>query len=216
MELYIDTADLSEIKHAMTLSILDGVTTNPSILSKQGVPYKQRLAEINELVDGKVWYQVVSENSAAMVEEALEVVAILKQPVIKLPMGPESLKASKVLSSQGIQTNITLVYSVAQAMLAAKAGASYVSPYVGRINDIGWPGLQLINDIVRIFSIQGLQTNVIGASLRSNQDIVSVAEQGASAATMPFKVFMQMFNHPMTDSGLVQFLEDWKVYQHQN
>ncbi|MBS4221734.1 fructose-6-phosphate aldolase [Lederbergia citrea] len=215
MEIYIDTADLNEIKKAMSLSILDGVTTNPTILSKQGVPYKERLGEINEIVDGKIWYQVVSSNSEAMVREALEVVSLLEQPVIKLPIGQESLKASKILSNQGIETNMTLVFSVAQAILSAKAGASYISPYVGRINDIGWSGLQLIKDITQIFSIQGIQTKVIGASLRSSQDIVSVAELGAKAATMPFKVLTQMLNNPMTDSGLVQFNDDWKAYQRQ-
>ncbi|MFS0779944.1 fructose-6-phosphate aldolase [Neobacillus sp. 3P2-tot-E-2] len=215
MEIYIDTADLTEIKQAMTLSILDGVTTNPSILLKQGVSYKERLAEINEIVDGKVWYQVVSDNSMEMVKEAQEVAALLSQPVIKLPMGAESLKASKILSDQGIETNMTLVFSVAQAILSAKAGASYVSPYVGRINDIGWSGHQLIKDIAQMYSIQGFQTKVIGASLRGTQDIVSIAELGAKAATMPFKVLMQMLHHPMSDIGLIQFREDWKAYQAQ-
>ncbi|PGT83774.1 transaldolase family protein [Bacillus sp. AFS040349] len=213
MEIYIDTANLNEIEEAQSLSILDGVTTNPSILSKQSLPHKEVLAKINSIVNGKVWYQVVSDTSDEMVKEALQIIEILDKPVIKLPMGGEALKATRVLTNQGIETNMTLVYSVSQAILAANAGAAYVSPYVGRINDIGLSGLNLIQDIVNVFQVQNISTKVIGASLRGSHDIVDVASLGAKAVTMPYRVLMQMIEHPMTDKGRLQFSEDWNTYQ---
>lgn len=213
MEIYIDTANLEEIEQATALTILDGVTTNPTILSKQNLHPKEIMMKINQKVNGKVWYQVTKETSEEMVLEAIEIVSFLDYPVIKLPMGVEGLKACKTLSNQQIETNMTLVYSVSQAILAAKAGATYVSPYVGRMNDIGSSGLQFIDEIVRVFNVQEMRTKVIGASLRGNQDVVAVASRGAKAATMSFKVLMQMVEHPMTDKGLVQFSEDWNAYQ---
>ncbi len=213
MEIYVDTANLEEIEKAMSLSVLDGVTTNPTILSKQNLPRKEILTEINARVDGKVWYQVASESSKDMISEALEVIPLIDRPVIKLPMGIEALNACKELTRQGIETNMTLVYSVSQAILAAKAGVTYVSPYIGRINDLGWSGLQLIEEIVKVYKVQELNTKVIGASIRGSQDVVAIAHLGAKAATMSYKVLEQMLAHPMTDKGLHQFLEDWNTYQ---
>ncbi|KHF41671.1 transaldolase family protein [Halalkalibacter okhensis] len=213
MEIYLDTANLEEIEHVMQLPMLDGVTTNPSILSKQNLQPKAIMKEINQRVDGKVWYQLTKDKSEEMVNEALEIVELLDHPVIKLPMGIEALKACSVLTKQGIETNMTLVFSVSQAILAAKAGATYVSPYIGRMNDIGLEGLQFIEDTVNVFKAQEMSTKVIGASIRSNHDVVAIASRGAKAATMSLKVFKQMLEHPMTDKGLVQFSEDWNVYQ---
>ncbi|WLR51659.1 transaldolase family protein [Bacillus tianshenii] len=213
MEIYIDTANLNEIKSAAELLILDGVTTNPSILAKQAKVPKEILSEINALVDGKVWYQVVSEHADEMYQEAMDIVEVLDHPVIKLPMGPEALKACKALSRQKVETNITLVYSASQALLASKSGATYVSPYVGRMNDIGWSGYKLIEEIVTLFTAQGMATKVIGASLRSNQDIIEMGMLGAKAVTMPYRVLLQMLGHPMSDKGLTQFQKDWQGYQ---
>lgn len=215
MEIYIDTADLAEIKSAANICILDGVTTNPTILSKQKLVPKEILAEIDRLVSGKVWYQVSSNRTEEMVNEALEMASVITRPVIKLPMGTEALNACQILSKQGIETNMTLVFSVSQAILAAKAGASYISPYVGRINDVGWSGYQLIKEIVEVFEIQKFDTKVIGASLRGSHDIVEMARLGAKAVTMPFKVFMELMDHPMTDIGRNKFNQDWNAYQEQ-
>lgn len=213
MEIYIDSANMEEIQAAEKLSILNGVTTNPTILSKQPLEPKRILREINQLISGKVWYQVSSEEAKDMIEEALDVCEVLDQPVIKLPMGIESLQACKTLSNQGIETNMTLVFSVAQAILAAKAGAAYVSPYVGRINDTGWSGYQLIHEIVIVYNKQKLETKVIGASLRGSHDVVEMAMLGAHAVTMPHKVLMDLLQHPMTDIGREQFNRDWLGYQ---
>lgn len=213
MEIFIDTADLHEIKSAAALSILDGVTTNPTILSKQDLPPKKIIMAINEIVDGKVWYQVSSETTQEMINEALEMASLIKKPVIKLPMGIEGLNACHALAKQRIETNMTLIFSVSQALLAAKAGASYISPYVGRVNDTGWSGYQLIKEIVHVFEIQQYQTKVIGASLRGTHDIVEMAMMGAKAVTMPYKVFTGLLEHPMTGIGRSQFDHDWKEYQ---
>ncbi|WP_102275776.1 transaldolase family protein [Cytobacillus massiliigabonensis] len=213
LELFIDTAELKEIKSAQALSILDGVTTNPTILSKQKLPPKKILAEINEIVRGKVWYQVTGETEKDMVREALDICSVITHPVIKLPMGIEALNACHSLSKQGIETNMTLIFSVSQALLAAKAGAAYISPYVGRVNDTGWSGYQLIKEIVSVFEIQNYQTKVIGASLRGSHDIVEMAMLGAKAVTMPYKVFFSLMQHPMTEIGRYQFNNDWKDFQ---
>lgn len=213
MEFYIDTADLKEIKSAAELSILDGVTTNPTILSKQNLPPKEVIAEINEMVNGKVWYQVSSDTAQDMISEALEMVSVISRPVIKLPMGLEGLNACHALSKEGIDTNMTLIFSVSQAILAAKAGAAYVSPYVGRVNDTGWSGYQLIKEIVSVYETQKFNTKVIGASLRGTHDIVEMAMLGARAVTMPYKIFSGLFHHPMTDIGRNQFNHDWKEYK---
>ncbi|RFU61808.1 transaldolase family protein [Peribacillus glennii] len=213
MEIFIDTADIKEIKSASQLSILDGVTTNPTILSKQKLPPREVLVEINSLVRGKVWYQVTSEKAGDMVDEAKEMISVINRPVIKLPMGVEALNACHILSKEGIETNMTLVFSVSQAILAAKAGASYVSPYVGRINDTGWSGYQLIREIVSVYEKQQFNTKVIGASLRGSYDIVEMAMLGAKAVTMPYKIFSELIRHPMTDIGRTQFDNDWQGLQ---
>ena len=213
MEIFIDTADINEIKSAAKLSILDGVTTNPTILSRQELSPKESLAEINAAIEGKVWYQVTSSKAEEMVKEAKEMISVISKPVIKLPMGFEALNACHRLSSEGIETNMTLVFSVSQALLAAKAGAAYVSPYVGRINDTGWSGTQLIKDIVAAYDKQGFPTKVIGASLRGSHDIAEMALLGAKAVTMPYTVFRGLMNHPMTDIGRNQFDSDWQEFQ---
>ncbi len=213
MEIYIDSANIEEIRAAKELAILDGVTTNPTILSKQELEPKQILKKINDLIIGKVWYQVSSEKAEDMIHEALDICEVLDRPVIKLPMSIESLNACKALSNQGIETNMTLVFSVSQAILAAKVGAAYVSPYVGRVNDTGWSGYQLIHEIVTVFSRQEFETKVIGASLRGSHDIVEMAMLGAKAVTMPYKVLMELLHHPMTEIGRSQFHRDWIDYQ---
>jgi transaldolase len=213
MEIYIDTANLEEIKSAAPLPILDGVTTNPSILSRQNLAPKDILAEISAVVDGKVWYQVTGKTAEEMVNEALEMCTVINKPVIKLPMGIEALKACHNLAKQGIETNMTLVFSVSQAILASKAGAAYISPYVGRINDVGWSGQQFIKEIVDTFEAQKLNTKVIGASLRGNRDIIEMAMLGAKAVTMPYKVFTELLKHPITEIGRNQFDDDWRGYQ---
>lgn len=215
MEIYIDTANITEIKEAAKLSILDGVTTNPTILSKQKVPPKELLTEINAIVKGKVWYQVSSEIAEDMVNEALDMASVINKPVIKLPMGFEAINACHTLSKHGIETNMTLVFSVSQAILAAKAGATYISPYVGRINDTGWSGYQLIKDIVNTYETQKMNTKIIGASLRGSYDIAEMAMYGARAVTMPYQIFMGLLQHPMTDIGRIQFDNDWKSFQDQ-
>lgn len=213
MEFYIDSANMEEIQQAVKLAILDGVTTNPTILSKQELEPKEILVNIDQIVSGKVWYQVSSETAEEMVREAFEICEVLQKPVIKLPMGMEALNACKSLSEQGIETNMTLVFSVPQALLAAKAGAAYVSPYVGRVNDTGGSGYQLIEKIVIAFEKQQFETKVIGASLRGSHDIAEMAVLGAKAVTMPYKVLMQLLQHPMTEIGRKQFNDDWKKLQ---
>lgn len=210
MKLFIDTANVEEIRKANELGIICGVTTNPSLVAKEGKVFKDVVIEITSIVDGPISAEVVSLEADKMVPEALELAKINKNIVIKIPMTAEGLKAVKELSEKGIKTNVTLVFSPAQALLAAKAGATYVSPFVGRLDDIGSDGASLIETISSIFTIHSIDTEIIAASIRGPQDVVNAALAGAHIATIPYKVICQMVKHPLTDVGIERFLKDWE------
>ena len=210
MRFFIDTAEFDEIKEAYDFGFIDGVTTNPSLIVKAKRDLKQVISEIANLVDGPVSAEVISSDVEGMVAEAHDLVKLGSNVVIKVPMTPEGLKAVAVLSKEGIKTNVTLIFSANQALLAARAGASYVSPFVGRIDDISMDGLTLIQDIADIFAIHEIETEIIAASVRTSLHIIQCAKAGAHIATVPFKVLMQAMKHPLTDAGLAKFMEDWK------
>ncbi|NQS71361.1 MAG: fructose-6-phosphate aldolase [Desulfobulbaceae bacterium] len=210
MKFFIDTANVDEIKKALALGMVDGVTTNPSLVAKESRPFTEILKEICSLVEGPVSAEVVSLDAAGMIEEARELVKIADNIVIKIPMIEEGLKAVKQLTSEGIKTNVTLVFSATQALLAAKAGASFVSPFVGRLDDIATNGMELIADIMTIFRNYGFTTEVIVASVRNPMHVVDSARIGADIATIPYKVIAQLAKHPLTDIGMQQFLADWE------
>jgi transaldolase len=209
MKLFIDTANVEEIYKANELGVICGVTTNPSLIAKEGKDFKSVITEITSIVDGPISAEVVALDAAGMVKEARELAKIHKNIVIKIPMTKEGLKTVKVLSKEGIKTNVTLIFSAAQALLAAKAGATYVSPFVGRLDDIASNGMDLVSDIALIFDNYGIETEIIAASVRGPQDVVDSAKCGAHIATIPYKVFGQMLKHPLTDSGIERFLADW-------
>ena len=209
MKLFIDTANVEEIKAAAELGVVCGVTTNPSLIAKEGRVFEEVIAEITALVDGPISAEVVALDAEGMVKEALELVKIHKNIVIKIPMIPEGLKAVKVLAAKGIKTTVTLIFSAAQALLAARAGATYVSPFVGRLDDISSNGINLIGEIADIFAIHDIPTEIISASIRGPQDVTDSAKAGAHIATIPYKVIMQMFKHPLTDAGIEKFMADW-------
>jgi transaldolase len=210
MDLYIDTANLNEIKEAAALGVLDGVTTNPSLIAKENVPYAKRLAEICEVVKGPVSAEVVSTEYAGMMKEAAEHGKIAPNIVIKLPITADGLKACKALSDQGVKTNMTLCFQPLQALMVAKAGAFLVSPFIGRLDDVGENGMGLIQNIRQIYDNYGYTTKVLAASVRHPMHMVECALAGADVATVPFGVIKQMLNHPLTDSGLKKFLEDYR------
>ncbi|RJP62235.1 MAG: fructose-6-phosphate aldolase [Ignavibacteriales bacterium] len=210
MKFFIDTAKISEIKEATSLGILDGVTTNPSLVSKEGKDFKALLKEILEIVDGPVSAEVISVDYEGILKEARELAAMHRNIVVKVPLIKEGLKAVKTLSSEGIKTNVTLCFSPSQALLAAKAGATYISPFVGRLDDISHDGMDLIQQIVQIYDNYGYPTEVLVASIRHPLHLVQAAMMGADVATMPFNVIDKLFNHPLTDIGLQNFLNDWK------
>lgn len=210
MKLFIDTANIEEIKEVNEWGVISGVTTNPSLIAKEGRDFKEVIHEIVSIVDGPVSAEVISTDKDGMVEEARELAKIHPSIVIKIPMTKEGLKAVKVLSKEGIKTNVTLIFSANQALLAAKAGATYVSPFLGRLDDIGNEGMDIIYDIVEIFSIHGIDTEVIAASIRHPIHVLEAAKAGAHIATIPYKVFTQMVNHPLTDIGIERFLKDWE------
>lgn len=210
MKIFIDTANVEEIKKANEMGIICGVTTNPSLIAKEGRDFKEVVKGIAEIVDGPISAEVISLNADKMVEETLELVKIHKNIVIKIPMTIEGLKAVKILSIKGIKTNVTLIFSATQALLAARAGASYVSPFVGRLDDIGQDGISLIRDIAEIFDIHGIETEIIAASIRSGIHVTNAALAGSNIATVPYNVIMSMTKHPLTDSGIDKFLKDWK------
>lgn len=211
MKLFIDTANVDEIRKANDLGVICGVTTNPSLIAKEGRDFKEVVQEITTIVDGPISAEVVSMESAGMVEEALELVKIHPNIVIKIPMCEEGLKATKILSSKGIKTNVTLIFSAAQALLAARAGATYVSPFVGRLDDIGQEGVNLISEIREIFAVHDIPTEIIAASIRNPIHVTSCASAGADIATVPYKIIMQMIKHPLTDAGIEKFLKDWET-----
>ena len=210
MKIFIDTANVDEIKAANDLGVICGVTTNPSLIAKEGRIFEEVVQEITTIVDGPISAEVISLEADKMVEEALELAKIHKNIVIKIPMTAEGLTAVSRLSKKGIHTNVTLIFSPSQALLAARAGATYVSPFVGRLNDISSDGNKLIGDIASIFDIHGIDTEIIAASIRSPEDVTDAALAGAHIATIPYKVICQMIKHPLTDIGIERFLKDWE------
>jgi len=210
MKFFIDTANLEQIKKGVDMGMVDGVTTNPSLIAKEDKPFEEILKDILAVVDGPVSAEVVSLEADGMVEEAKVLAAMSDNIVIKIPMIIEGIKAVKQLTALGINTNVTLVFSAAQALLAAKAGATYVSPFVGRLDDIGTPGMEVIAEIMSIFRNYGITTEVIVASVRSPQHVMESAAMGADIATIPLKVIEQLAKHPLTDIGVEQFLADWE------
>ena len=210
MKLFIDTANVEEIRKANDLGVICGVTTNPSLIAREGRVFKDVVTEITTIVDGPISAEVVSLEHEKMVEEALELAAIHKNIVIKIPTIEEGLKAVKILSAKGIKTNVTLIFSASQALLAAKAGATYGSPFVGRLNDISSRGNELVETIHNMFEKHGITTEIIAASIRSPEDVVDAALAGADIATIPYKIIVQMTKHPLTDAGIERFLKDWE------
>lgn len=210
MKFFLDTANLSEIREAASYGFLDGVTTNPSLVAKEGnVEFKQHIAAICEIVQGPVSAEVTSQDLEGMLREGRDYAKIAPNVVIKCPLTRDGLKATHLLSAEGTKVNVTLCFSAAQAILAAKAGASFISPFLGRLDDIGENGLDLLADIVEIYSNYGWKTEVLAASLRHPIHVIEAARLGSDIATMPFKVIDQLFNHPLTDKGQAQFLADW-------
>lgn len=209
MKLFIDTANVEEIRKANDLGIICGVTTNPSLIAKEGKDFKAVIKEITAIVDGPISAEVVANDASGMVKEARELVKIHENIVIKIPITEEGLKAVKMLTAEGIHTNVTLIFSPAQALLAARAGATYVSPFMGRLDDIASCGANLVADIAEIFNIYGIETEIIAASIRGPQDVIDAAKAGSDIATIPYKVLMQCLKHPLTDNGIERFMKDW-------
>ena len=210
MEFFIDTANLDEIKQAYRLGFISGVTTNPSLVAKEkNVTFEDRIQEITEVIDGPISAEVLSLDAAGMVEEGKKLAAIHANVTIKVPMTAEGLAAVRQFSQMNIQTNVTLIFSANQALLAARAGATFVSPFVGRLDDIGQEGMTLISEIASIFSIHRIQTKIIAASIRHPMHVTQAALSGAHIATIPYKVFEQMIHHPLTEQGIEKFLADW-------
>lgn len=212
MKLFLDTANIDEIAEINQWGVLDGVTTNPTLAAREGKDFASMIKEICAEVDGDVSAEVVSTDTAAMIDEGRKLAAIADNVVVKLPLIPAGLGACKALTNDGIRTNVTLCFNPTQAILAARAGATYVSPFLGRVDDIANDGIALLNEITEIFRIQGYETDVLAASLRHPQHVVQSAIAGADIATMPAKVFRQMVQHPLTDKGLAGFLADWDSY----
>jgi transaldolase len=211
MKLFIDTANVDEIRKANDMGVICGVTTNPSLIAREGRNFIEVVKEITSIVDGPISAEVISLEAEGMIKEGKELAKIHKNIVIKIPMTVEGLKAVKVLTADGIKTNVTLIFSAAQAVLAARAGATYVSPFLGRLDDIGTNGMNLISEIVEIFSIHDIKTEIITASTRNPIHIVDAARLGADIATVPYALIMQMVKHPLTDAGIEKFLNDWKT-----
>ncbi len=217
MKFFIDTANLDQIREANDLGILDGVTTNPSLMAKEGIKGSEAVNNhyktICEMVDGDVSAEVVTTEFKTMIEEGKKLAAIHKNIVVKVPMIPEGVKAIKWFTDNGIRTNCTLIFNAGQAMLAAKAGAAYVSPFIGRIDDIGWDGLELIAQIAHIFDVQGYETEILAASIRNSLHIIKCAEAGANICTCPLESILGLTKHPLTDIGLAKFLADAKKFE---
>lgn len=210
MKFFLDTADVGELREAAASGLVDGVTTNPSLIAKTGRKLDSVVREIVEIVDGPISVETISTDSAGMIKEGLEFVKIHKNIVVKAPLTREGLKATKALASEGIKVNVTLCFSALQALLAAKAGAAYISPFVGRLDDVGQDGMVLIRDICLIYQNYDFTTEVLAASLRHPIHVLEAAKAGAHVGTLPYKVFQQLYDHPLTDIGLAKFLADWK------
>lgn len=210
MKIFIDTANVEEIRSANDLGVICGVTTNPSLIAKEGRVFETVVKEIADIVDGPISAEVISLSSAEMVDEAIKLAEISPNVVVKIPMCAEGLKAVNQLAKKNIKTNVTLIFSTAQALLAARAGATYVSPFLGRLDDIGERGMTLIEDIAEIFTIHGIETEIIAASIRGPLHVIKAAKAGADIATIPYKVILQMIDHPLTSAGIEKFLNDWE------
>ena len=214
MQFFIDTASLDEIKEAHDMGVLDGVTTNPSLMRKEGAEdFREHIAKICDIVDGDVSAEIVSTTYDEMIAEGREVARIADNVVVKVPLILDGIKAIKTFSDEGIRTNCTLCFSPTQALVAAKAGASYISPFIGRLDDISSNGMELVRQIVQIYDTYGYDTEVLAASIRHPMHVVECAEAGADVATMPLDVIKKLIKHPLTDSGLEKFLSDWEAYQ---
>ena len=214
MKFFLDTANLDELRKGVEWGIIDGVTTNPSLIAKEGVAIEDQIRRICDIVDGDISAEVVSTESGEMVREGRKLAKIHKNVVVKVPLLRDGIKACSILSKEGIRVNVTLCFSAGQALIAAKAGAYIISPFIGRLDDIGAEGIDLIRDIVTIYRNYNYPTRILAASLRSPLHVVEVAKAGAHIGTMPFKVIDMLFNHPLTDKGLEQFLKDYnKVFQ---
>ena len=213
MKLFIDTANVTDIRKANELGVICGVTTNPSLIAKEGLVFEEVIKEISSIVDGPISAEVITLEASKMVEEGTTLAQIHPNIVIKIPMCEEGLKATKQLTEKGIKTNVTLIFSAQQALLAARAGATYVSPFIGRLDDIGFNGMSLIEDTAEIFEIHGISTEIIAASVRHPIHVLEAAKAGAHIATIPYSVITQMINHPLTSSGIEKFLADWPGLQ---
>ncbi|GAB6097592.1 fructose-6-phosphate aldolase [Desulfatiferula olefinivorans] len=210
MKFFIDTANITEIKEAASMGMVDGVTTNPSLIAKEGGEFKDIIRQICEVVDGPISAEVISLDTEGMVREARDLVTIHKNIVIKVPMTIDGLKATRMLADEGIKTNVTLIFSPLQALMAAKAGASYVSPFVGRLDDLAQDGMVLVEQIVEIFDNYGYDTEIIVASIRNPMHVLDAALAGADISTIPFNVLSKLASHPLTDKGIQAFMDDWK------
>ena len=213
MRFFVDTANVEDIRKANDMGIICGVTTNPSLIAKEGRDFKEVISEITSIVDGPISGEVKATTTDAegMIAEGREIAAIHPNMVVKIPMTVEGLKAVKVLSAEGVKTNVTLVFSAAQALLAARAGATYVSPFLGRLDDISMPGIDLFYDITEIFQMHNIETEIIAASVRNPIHVIDCAKAGADIATVPYKVLEQMTKHPLTDQGIAKFQADYKA-----
>ena len=213
MKFFLDTANVEDIKNANDMGVICGVTTNPSLIAKEGRGFNEVIAEIASIIDGPISGEVKATTTDAegMIAEGREIAKIHKNMVVKIPMTAEGLKATKVLSAEGIKVNVTLIFTAAQALLAARAGAAYVSPFLGRLDDISTPGVELIETIAEIFEVQGIETEIISASVRNPIHVIDCARAGADIATVPFGVIMQMTKHPLTDQGIEKFQADYKA-----
>ena len=215
MKIFLDTASLAEIREAATLGVVDGITTNPSLLAKEKGDPEQILVEICNIIDGPISGEVVATDAEGMLREGRHLASLHKNIVVKIPCIAEGLKATKVLTAEGKRVNMTLIFSATQALLAAKAGARYVSPFVGRLDDIATPGMELVSDIIQIFDHYDYECEVLAASLRHPMHVLEAARMGADIGTMPMSVFQTLLKHPLTDSGLKRFLDDWEKVKQQ-
>lgn len=209
MRFFLDTANVSHIREINEMGVICGVTTNPSLIAKEGRDFNEVIKEITEIVDGPISGEVVSEDAHGMIKEGREIAKIHKNMIVKIPMTGEGLKATKVLNSEGIKTNVTLVFSANQALLASNAGATYISPFLGRLDDISMAGMDLIRDISEIFNLHKIDTKIIAASVRNPIHVLDAARAGADIATVPYELVKVMLNHPLTDQGLEKFKADW-------
>ncbi|SSC11771.1 putative transaldolase [Mesotoga infera] len=213
MKIFLDTANIEQIRNGMKLGLVDGVTTNPTLISKENAKFEERIVEICEAVKGPVSAEVIATDFDNMLSQARELASLNEHVVVKIPMTPDGIRAVKALSEEGIKTNVTLIFSSLQGLLAAKAGATYVSPFVGRLDDVGNDGMQLVAELNEIFGNYGFATEIIVASVRHPRHVLQAAMIGADIATIPYEVLLRLFNHPLTDNGLRRFQNDWQEYE---